>query len=306
MAYGRDGRGAAGRVVVAGASGLIGVALTAALDAAGWEVVRLVRRPTVDPGEVTWAPGSEALDPAVLEGAAAVIGLNGASIGRLPWTHSYRRELVRSRLEPTRTLATALRELGEEAPAFLSASAVGYYGSAPGRVITESAPAGTTFLSDLCRAWEAAALGAGPRVRTVLLRSGSVIDRRGVLGPLARLASAGLAGPIAGGRQAWPWIALSDEVRAVIHLMSSNVEGPVNLVGPTPATAGQTVRAVALALGRPYWLPAPAWALRAALGPAAAESLLLADAHVRPAVLERSGFSFGVETVAEAVANALA
>lgn len=291
---------------MAGASGLIGGALTTALDAAGWEVARLVRRPAVDPGEVTWVPGRGALDPAVLEGAAAVIGLNGASIGRLAWTHGYRNELLRSRLEPTRTLAAALKELGEEAPAFLSASAVGYYGSAPGRVLTEASPAGVTFLADLCRAWEEAALGAGPQVRTVLLRSGSVIDRRGVLGPLARLASAGLAGPMAGGRQAWPWIALSDEVRAAIHLMGSDVEGPVNLVGPTPATAGQTVRAVALALGRPYWLPAPAWALRAALGPAAAESLLLADADVRPDVLERSGFSFEVETVAEAVATALA
>lgn len=291
---------------MAGASGLIGGALTTALDAAGWEVARLVRRPAVDPGEVTWVPGRGALDPAVLEGAAAVIGLNGASIGRLAWTHGYRNELLRSRLEPTRTLAAALKELGEEAPAFLSASAVGYYGSAPGRVLTEASPAGVTFLADLCRAWEEVALGAGPQVRTVLLRSGSVIDRRGVLGPLARLASAGLAGPMAGGRQAWPWIALSDEVRAAIHLMGSDVEGPVNLVGPTPATAGQTVRAVALALGRPYWLPAPAWALRAALGPAAAESLLLADADVRPDVLERSGFSFEVETVAEAVATALA
>ena len=114
-----------GRVVVSGASGLIGRALTDSLAADGVEVVHLVRRAPTGPGEVRWKPGRDRLDPAVLAGARAVVNLNGASIGRFPWTARYRRELVWSRIHPTQTLARALRDLGEDAPHFVSSSAVG-------------------------------------------------------------------------------------------------------------------------------------------------------------------------------------
>ena len=294
------------RVVISGASGLIGTALARALRAAGTEVTTLVRRPARGPHELTWAPGERTLDPGLLDGADAVIALGGASVGRMPWTARYQRELSASRLQPTRALADALRALGEGAPAFLSASAVGYYGDAPGQVLTETAPSGHTFLAELCVNWEAAARTAGPHTRVALLRTAPVIHRDGVLKPMMRLTGFGLGGPIGRGTQLWPWISLEDEVRAIIHVLAHDIEGPVNLSGPTPATANAQGRALARAMHRPFWLPAPEWGLKLALGRDATESLLTADADVRPAVLERTGFAFTHRTVEEAVAVALA
>ena len=294
------------RVIISGASGLIGTALVRALRAEGTEVTTLVRRPARGSGEVTWAPGERPLDPGLIDGVDAVVALGGASVGRMPWTPRYQRELSDSRLGPTRTLAEAIRALGADAPALLSASAVGYYGSVPGETLTEASAAGETFLAKLCVEWEAEALAAGTHSRVVLLRTAPVIHRDGVLKPLIRLTGLGVGGPIGRGTQVWPWISLNDEVRAIQHLIASEIEGPVNLTGPTPATANEQGRALARAMRRPFWLPAPEWGLRLALGRAATESLLTADADVRPEVLQRSGFTFSDQTVEGAVEKALA
>ncbi|MFJ4225249.1 TIGR01777 family oxidoreductase [Microbacterium sp. NPDC089695] len=292
------------RLVISGASGLIGTALVASARADGVDVTRLVRRPPTTADEVQWHPGERQLDPTVLEGADAVVSLGGASVGRLPWTRGYRRTLVESRIVTTRTIATAVRTLGADAPAFVSASAVGYYGSAPGETLTEAAPAGDTFLARLCVRWEDEALRAGDHARVALLRTAPVVHRQGVLKPLIQLARFGLAGPIGSGTQVWPWISLDDEVRAIRHVIDHRLDGPVNLTGPAPATASDLGRAVAARLGRPFWLPAPAWALRLALGDAA-RSLLLPDADVRPDVLRDTGFTFTHATVQQAVDAAL-
>lgn len=289
------------KVVISGASGLIGTALSASLRADGVQVTALVRRPARNPQEQQWMPGERPLDPDVLAGAEAVVALGGASVGRLPWTRGYRRELVQSRLQTTRTLATAVRALGADAPALLSASAVGVYGSAPGAVLDETSPSGDTFLARLCVAWEDEARRAGDDARVALLRTAPVIHRRGVLKPLIQLTRFGVSGPLGPGTQLWPWISLDDEVRAIRHVIDERLVGPVNLAGPTPASANDTGRALAERMHRPFWLPVPTWALRLALGDAA-ESLLLADADVRPAVLTRTGFRFEHETVEEAVA----
>lgn len=292
------------RIVVGGASGLVGSALVASLRADGVEVKTLVRRPARGTHEVEWAPGKRSLDPGVLAGADAVVSLGGASVGRLPWTPGYRRTLVTSRIATTRTIATALRALGAGAPAFASASAVGYYGSVPGEVLTESAGAGDTFLARLCVRWEDEALRAGDGARVVLLRTAPIVHRRGVLRPMVQLTRVGLAGPLGRGTQVWPWISLDDEVRGIRHAIDAGLNGPVNLVGPVPATANDLGRALARRMRRPFWLPAPSWALRLALGDAA-ESLLLPDADVRPEVLCDSGFSFLHSTVEDAVDAAL-
>jgi uncharacterized protein (TIGR01777 family) len=289
------------KVVISGASGLIGTALSASLRADGVQVTALVRRPARNPQERQWMPGEQPLDPDVLAGAEAVVALGGASVGRLPWTRGYRRELVQSRLQTTRTLATAVRALGTDAPALLSASAVGVYGSAPGAVLDETSPSGDTFLARLCVAWEDEARRAGDDAHVALLRTAPVIHRRGVLKPLIQLTRFGVSGPLGPGTQLWPWISLDDEVRAIRHVIDEKLVGPVNLTGPTPASANDTGRALAERMHRPFWLPVPTWALRLALGDAA-ESLLLADADVRPAVLTRGGFRFEHETVEEAVA----
>ncbi len=189
------------RVVLAGASGLIGRALAESLRADGIPVTRLVRRAPTAPDEVEWLTDDSPLDPEVLAGARAVVGLNGATIGRFPWTEAYKHELLWSRITPTQALARAVRELGDDAPAFLSSSAVGYYGSAPGERLTETADRGETFLADLCGEWETAAFAAGDRARVVTLRTAPVVHRDGVLKPLLLLTRAGVSGPIGRGTQ---------------------------------------------------------------------------------------------------------
>lgn len=291
-------------MVLAGASGLIGSALAASLGADGVAVTRLVRRSATAADEVEWHPGERPLDPGVLDGATAVVGLSGASVGRFPWTRAYRDELRRSRLEPTRALAAAVRALGADAPALVNASAVGVYG-VRGRGVTEATPPGDSFLAELCTAWEQAARDAGPHARVALLRTAPVVHADGVLRPLIRLTRLGLSGPIGRGTQVWPWISLDDEVRAIRHVIDTDAEGPVNLTGPERATANDLGFALARRLNRPYVLRAPAWAIRLALGREATEALLTCDLEVEPAALTASGFRFVHPTVTDAVAAAV-
>jgi uncharacterized protein (TIGR01777 family) len=293
------------RVILAGASGLIGTALAESLRADGVQVTSLVRQPASGPHEVQWLEDATPLDPGILAGADAVVCLNGASIGRFPWTPSYKSQLLWSRITPTRTLATAIRELGDDAPALVNASATGYYGSQPGAILTESSRRGEGFLADICQEWESAARGAGSRARVALLRTAPIVHERGVLKPLLLMTKLGVSGPIGRGTQAWPWITLEDEVRAIRHVIDSDLDGPVNLTGPTRATANDLGFALARRMNRPYVLRAPVWGMKLALGRDATEALLTSDAEVRPAVLEDDGFAFQHATVEEAVASAV-
>ncbi|KIP53888.1 TIGR01777 family oxidoreductase [Leucobacter komagatae] len=294
-----------GNVVISGSSGLVGSALVRSLRADDVGVTRLVRHEPRAEDEVRWDP-EQPLDPAVLAGATAVVNLNGASIGRLPWTSAYRQQLVESRMLSTGTIAAAVSELGRAAPLFVSASAVGFYGDRPGERLTEAATPGTTFLAGLSEDWEAAALSAGQDAKVALLRTAPILHPQGVLKPLVLLTKLGVSGPLGGGRQIWPWISLTDEVRAIRHVIDQGLTGPVNLTGPEPASANDIGRAIASELRRPYLVPAPKWALRLALGRDAADSLLLSDANVAPEALLESGFAFEHPTVAGAVAAALA
>lgn len=293
------------RIVVAGASGLIGRALVDSLRADGVQVTRLVRRPAESPDEVEWLTDDRPLDPGILDGAEAVVGLSGASIGRFPWTPAYKNTLLWSRITPTQALARAVRQLGTDAPAFVSASAVGYYGSAPGMRLTERSKRGETFLADLCGEWEGAARAAGDHARVALLRTAPVVHRDGVLAPLLLLTKAGLSGPIGRGTQVWPWISLEDDVRAIRHVIDAGLDGPVNLSGPTRTTANDLGFALAVRMNRPFLVRAPEWGMKLVLGRDATEAILTADMHVVPDVLERSGFTFRHATVEAAVAAAV-
>ena len=292
------------RIVIAGASGLIGHALATELALRGHRVVRLVRRPARSPDELTWDPSSRHLDPRALSGADAVINLSGASIGRLPWSRRYRRAILSSRIDATSTLVSALRGAEGTPRVFLSASAAGYYGSRPGAELTEDSARGTGFLSDVTAQWEADAMRVSDITRVVTLRSGIVLDAAGVLKPLLLMTRFGVSGPLGGGTQYWPWVSLDDEVAAIVHLLDSSLAGPVNITGPTPATATTLMDHLAKRMKRPFWLPAPAFALRLALGDAA-KDLLLVDQQPRPARLLADGFTFRHETVESAVDAAL-
>lgn len=287
-------------MLVAGASGMIGTELVRQLAESGHEVRRLVRRRPQSSDEFHWSPSTRMIDVNLMESADAVVNLSGASLNHLPWTAATKRRILSSRLESTGTLTDAMRQASRPPSVFLSGSAVGFYGDRPGQKLTEESPRGTGFLADVVEAWETAARLAPEKTRVALLRTGLVIGRGGAMKPLLPLAKLGLAGPIAGGGMHWPWVSLHDEAAAIVHLLTSDVEGPVNIVGPTPATAGGVLRALAAAVHRPYGLPVPEKAVTLALRDAGRE-LLLASQKVVPARLLDDGFVFRDRTVQDAM-----
>ncbi len=266
---------AVARIVVTGSSGLIGTALVAALRERGDEVVRLVRRAPTAPDEVRWDPSSRVLDPAALDGVDGVVHLAGAGVGDKRWTPSYKHEILASRTDSTAAVASAVAA-ADHPVRLVSGSAVGFYGDRGDEELTEANPAGTGFLADVVLAWEAA---AGPAVEAgasvAFARTGIVMAQDGgAMQPLLRLARFGLGGPLGWGKQFWPWITLSDEVGALLHLLDHpEVTGPVNLSAPTPARQKDIASALGRALHRPAVLPAPSPALRLVVGEFAGEIL---------------------------------
>lgn len=291
------------RIVVSGASGLIGSALVPALRADGHSVVRLVRHAPRAVDEVEWDPYADRLDPSALSGADAVVNLSGAGVGDRRWTSAYRRTLERSRVGSTATLSRGMATAEPRPRTLLSASAVGWYGNTGDRVVDESAPPGVGFLASLCHAWEAATEPAEQAgVRVAHLRSGLVLARRGgLLGRLVPLYRLGLGGRLGSGRQFWPWISMVDQIRAIRFLLANEaITGPVNLAGPEPVTNAEFTRALARVLHRPAPVPVPGFVLRVVLGGFADEGVL-AGQRVVPRVLEQAGFTFTHPTVADAL-----
>jgi len=282
------------RVVMAGASGLIGRAVAAALRAQGTEVRRLVRRAPAAPDEIFWDPAGGSLDPSALEGADAIVNLAGRTIARGPWTRRARDEMVASRVGATRLLVETLGRRGARPSVFVSASAIGYYGDRGDEVLTETADPGRGFLAELVQAWEAEARRARAYgVRVVCTRFGLILaPRGGVLAPLLLPFRLGLGGPLGSGRQWWSWVHLDDVVGAVLAaLRTPALEGPVNVVSPAPVPQREFARVLGAVLRRPAVLPVPAFALRLVLG-AMADETVLASQRVRPAALEAVGFAF--------------
>ncbi len=285
------------RVLIGGASGLIGTELARQLRAEGSEVVRLVRRDVRGPDEVRW--DGRALDPAVVEGCDAVVALSGATVGRIPWTPAYRRVLLESRVRPTFALAEAIAAAERPPAAFVSGSAVGFYGDRPGETLTEESSRGTGFFPDLVVAWEAAAAIAATSTRLVIARSAVVVAKGGGLMPIRLLTKFGLGAGFGRGSQYWPWISLHDEGAALRHLIDSKLRGPVNLAAPTPATSDEITEAYANVMHRPHLLRVPSFAVKL-LGEAGSR-VLLDDARVVPTRLTADGFVWKHPTIVDAV-----
>jgi uncharacterized protein (TIGR01777 family) len=294
------------RIVMGGATGLIGTALSASLRQDGHDVVRLVRRAPAGPGQVQWDPGRP-LDPAVLSGSGAVVNLSGAPIAGGWWTQSRKRALHDSRIGATTTLVTAITAAEAPPPVLLSGSAIGWYGDTGDREVDETAPAGRGFLPELVTDWEAAAAPAqAAGTRVITLRTGLVLaGQGGLLGPLAPLFKLGLGARLGDGRQYLSWIALADHVRAARFLLDrAEIAGPVNLTAPAPVTNAEFTAAFGRAAHRPALLRVPSPLLRAALGELSSE--LLSGARVRPARLLAAGFTFRYPGIDAALAAALA
>jgi uncharacterized protein (TIGR01777 family) len=282
------------RVVISGASGLIGRALTAALSAQGVEVARLARAP-VDPGEIAWDPRTGYLDPDVFDGAHAVVNLAGSSLAKWPWTRRTRAEILESRVRSTRLLVDTMARADARPAVLVSASAIGYYGDRGDEILTEASRPGQGILADVTRAWEAEARRATARgLRVVCTRFGLVLARRGgALRSLLPLFRCGLGGPLGSGRQWWSWVHIDDVVAAILAaITTASMEGPVNVVGPAPIANRDFARTLGAVLHRPAFLPAPAFALRLILGGALADETVLGSQRVQPARLEAAGFRF--------------
>ncbi|AEF39713.1 TIGR01777 family oxidoreductase [Hoyosella subflava] len=288
------------RVMIAGSSGLTGTALVEALRADGHTAIRLVRRQPTGSDEVSWDPG-RALDPSVLDGCDAVVNLCGASLGDKRWTGAYKQELRDSRIEPTEVLAEAAAKAG--VPVMISASAVGYYGDTGDKEADESAPPGEGFLATLCQDWEKASAPAERAgVRVANIRTGLVLaPKGGILTRLQPIYRFALGGRLGDGRQYFPWISLTDHVRAMMFLISnSEMSGPVNLTGPAPVTNAEFNTAMARAIRRPAPWVVPGFMLKLIVGEFAEEAILAGQRAI-PAKLERAGFSFEHSTIREAL-----
>lgn len=299
--------GARSRIVVAGGSGLIGTALTKRLERRGDTVLRLVRRPSHSPGEMTWNPAAGELDPAAVEGVDAFVNLAGAGIADGRWTAARRAAIRDSRIHATRTLVTAIGGMRRKPGVLINASAVGYYGDGGDAVLTETGAAGRGFLAEVCQAWEAEAMAAEHAgVRVVRARLGVVLaGEGGALRKMLPVFRLGAGGRIGDGRQWMSWIALDDAVGALLHALDDGrLSGAVNVTAPTPVTNREFTATLARALRRPAWLPVPAVALRLLFGEMA-DATLLASTRVLPARLAATGYGFVQPTLATALARAV-
>jgi uncharacterized protein (TIGR01777 family) len=284
-----DGR----RIVVGGATGLVGGPLCDRLRGAGFEVVRLVRGAPRGPGDVSWDVDAGQLDPAKLGAVDAFVNLAGESVAGGRWTEDRRRRILESRTRSTGLLARAAAATSPRPAVFVNASAIGIYGDRGDDELDESSTGGNGFLADVCRAWEAATTPAAEAgVRTVLARFGVVLSSAG--GALATMRtpfSLGMGGPVGSGKQWMSTIDLADAVAALHALIDGDLAGPVNVVCPAPIRQRDFAKALGSALHRPAVVPLPAFAVKATMGDMGRE-MLLASQRVLPRALERAGFAF--------------
>jgi uncharacterized protein (TIGR01777 family) len=292
------------RVLMSGASGLLGVAVSQALETQGSQITRLVRK-EAQADEISWQPG-KTLDPALVSGFDAVIHLAGESVvGR--WTAAKKQHIRDSRVLGTRTLADAVASTARKPIVFLAASAIGYYGNRGDEVLQETSPSGTGFLAETCREWESAA-DPGPKagIRTVHMRTGIVLSKNGgALDKMLLPFRLGLGGHLGSGQQWMSWIHIDDIVGAILHLLSNEkVSGPINLVAPNPVRNAEFTSELGKALSRPTIFAVPGFALKLAMGQMA-EEVLLESLRVEPRQLATCGYDFKFRELRLALENLL-
>ena len=298
-----------GRVVLSGASGMLGTAIATVLIKQRIGVLKLVRREAAGEQEVWWNPveGGGLTDPLRLEGVAGAVHLSGANVTNRRWSDSYKREMRESRVSSTRIFSEALARLKTPPEVLIAASATGFYGNRGDEVLDEDSAPGEGFFPELCEEWEAASKAAEDAgIRVVHLRFGIVIGRDGgALGKMVPMFRLGLGGPLGNGRQWMSWISETDVVGAVLFALENRgLRGIVNAVAPKSITNAEFTRELGLAVHRPAVLPAPAFALRLVLGEMADEALL-ASTRVVPKRLLTAGFEFAYPSIAGALAKAL-
>ena len=295
------------RIAVSGASGLVATALIPFLQTAGHEVLRFVRTPSVSCSDIYWNYETGQIDLEKLEGVDAVIHLAGENIAGGPWSVERKNKIRDSRVKGTKLLAEALTKLAHKPKVFICASAIGFYGNRGDEILNENSKAGSNFLADVCRDWEAATLIAEKAgIRTVQLRNGIVLSPRG--GALQKMLlpfKLGIAGRLGSGKQYMSWIGIDDLVYLIYEtLINQKYSGAVNAVSPNPVTNSEFTKVLAGVLSRPAILPVPEMALRAIAGELA-DALLLGSARVVPEVAMQNGFVFSRPGLREALGRGL-
>ena len=292
------------RILVSGASGLIGTALLSSFEPQNTQIVRLERGLAQNARQVSWNPLAP-LSPVKVSGFDAVIHLAGESIvGR--WTEEKKKAIRESRVQGTRNLATALAQSEAKPAVLVCASAVGFYGNRGDELLREVSPGGQGFLPEVCREWEdASRIAAEAGIRTVNIRIGLVLSAKGgALTSMLKPFKLGLGGRIGSGQQWWSWIHVDDLVRGIHHaIRSESLSGPVNLVAPNPLRNAEFTKVLASVLGRPAFFAVPEFALRLAFGEMAAAELLLASQRVEPEKLKTSGYMFRFRELRAALEN---
>lgn len=273
-------------VLITGVTGLIGSALASELQRRGDKVIGVSRRPSAD--QISW----EGMTPTLLDEVDAVVNLAGESIaGR--WTKSKKGRILDSRVEATSLVAAAIVNADNPPNCLVQASAAGFYGDRGSEVLDESAGPGEGFLAEVCQQWEAASqpvMDMG--IRTAVPRFSIVLaNGPGALGRLALTTRLCVGGPLGNGRQWWSWVSLNDTVRSIMHLLDHDVSGAVNISTPNPETQGTFATTLGKVLRRPAFVPAPGFAISAALGEMGT-SLLLDSFRLYPNVLLENGFVF--------------
>ena len=288
---------------------MLGTALRRALASKRFGTLQLVRRKPSAEGELQWDPTADTPipDTGSLEGAFAAIHLSGANVGAHRWTEKYKREMIASRVDSTRRLASVLAGLRKPPATLLVASAIGIYGDRGDELLDESSNPGSGFLAEICRAWESAADPARQAgIRVVHLRFGVVLGPEGALKQMLTPFRLGLGARIGSGRQWMSWIGLDDSVAAILFALEQpEISGPINVASPNPVTNGEFTRALGRQLGRPALLSVPAFAMEIVFGQMADEALL-SSARVQPRKLIAAGFQFSQPKLDQALAVALA
>ena len=287
------------KVLISGASGLIGTELTKQLRSLGHEPLLLVRREKKADHEISWDPSKGLLDASVMEDVDAVVNLAGATTSKIPWSKKYAQTLVDSRINSTRLLVDAINEAKNPPKVFLSGSAEGFYGNGGENLLTEDSPLGEGFMAQLSNDWEQEAKKA--KIRTVLIRTSLTMSKRAIALKLIKLMINLLfVKSLGNGKQWWAWITAEDHARAMIHLINTeSAEGPFNFAAPEPATCEQIFAALGKELRRPNLIRIPAWAMRLTAGDAA-DQILLTSHKMSAEKLLATGFEFNHPTIAQA------
>ncbi len=291
------------QVVVSGASGLLGTALTELLSANGHEVVRLVRGKPPGAGEVAWDPSAGKLDSEEVASADAFIHLSGENVSEGRWSDERRKRIIDSRTQTTELIARTIAKMKKKPSVFVSASAIGFYGSRGDDLLDETSPTGGDFLAEVCRRWEASTAEASDAgVRTVKLRFGVVLSvRGGALAKILPIFKMGLGGRVGDGRQYMSWVSMPDAIRASSFALSEDgLSGAVNVVAPNPVTNRELASTLGRVLGRPSFFPVPKIAIDIAFGEMGRETVL-ASQRVTPRKLLDAGFKFEHATLESAL-----